>query len=274
MKIYINALLALVLSLSILNASVVIKLGSYSNKENSQRQVLRIQEELGFKSSVIEEGGIYRLYSLSFDTREKALDLLPTYQKLFPDAYIMQSTRPYKAPNIKMDKKQLDKTTIPLEMVKLEIPKTQINTPKENIPKTIVRENKDSSKIITPKSNTKQELSLASIIKGHTFYLCPNVIKSKKGIILIEAYYDNEHRVTYRTLVGKMPSIRINYLIHNERLYTSRSYTFNPTEYNVIEDTLFEYYLMAKYSRYKKLGSMRYYKSYENAKAYLNSLRF
>jgi len=268
-KIYKNALLALVLSLSILKASVVIKLGSYSNKENSQRQVLRIQEELGFKSSVIEEGGIYRLYSLSFDTREKALALLPTYQKLFPDAYIMQSTRPYKAPNIKIDKKQLDKTTIPLEMVKLEIPKTQ-----ENTPKTIVKENKDSSKIITPKSNTKQELSLASIIKGHTFYLCPNVIKSKKGIILIEASYDNEHRVTYRTLVGKMPSIRINYLIHNERLYTSRSYTFNPTEYNVIEDTLFEYYLMAKYSRYKKLGSMRYYKSYENAKAYLNSLRF
>jgi len=264
LKIYKNVLFTLGLGFSIAHASVVIKLGSYGNKSNSERQVLRIQEKLGLKSSVIEEAGIYRLYSLSIKNKDTALPLLEKYKQLFPDAYIMQSTQPYSASKAPV------KIDIPIEMVKLEI----IKTPKIESQKTLVQTLSKAPKIMTPKSQIKKHTSLNAIIKGHTFYLCPNIIKSNGGKLLIEASFDDKHTVTYRTIVGKMPSLRLNYMTHKERLYFSRSYTFNPAQYNYIKDTLFEYHLVAKHSKGKRLNAMRYYTNYENAKAYLNSLRF
>ena len=274
MKNYKNILLSVGLSCSIANASVVIKLASYGDKGNSDRQVLHIQKTLGLTPSVIQEGGIYRLYSKSFEHRNQAFSLLSRYQELFPDAYIMQSSNRYQA----MDKKKLEKTHIPTEMVKLEIPKSQRSV-HQSPPQNIISIDdiiipKNTEEIMTPISKGNRRLSLNTIIKGRTFYICPNVVKSNKGKILIEVSFDSKHTVTYRTILGKIPSLRMHYIVRKKKLYLSRSYTFNPAQYHRIKDTLFDYHLMAKYSQKKSMGTMRYYTNYENAKSYLDSLRF
>ena len=262
-------LILVMMFFSIGKSAVVIKLGSYSHRGNLAKQITLLRDDISSNTHIIEENDMFKGYSNEFDTREEASAQLHLYQEIFTDAYIMQSTNIDKNSNIKSIKpiKQIKE----IEEVKKEPQKKQ--NPLDYRYKDRI-EITPSDEVMTPVSYSNGVSSLGDIIKGNTFYICPHKINSNGDKLLIEAKFSQETQVTYKTIVGKVPSLSMAYIVHKERLYFTRSQRVNPYQYSQLDDRLFDYYVISKWSRGKKISKMRYYKKLENAKSYLDSLHF
>lgn len=223
----------------------IIKLASFSNHENLTEKIATLAPHLQKNVHIIKDNNLSKAFVASYKTKKNAQDDLEKYQKIFSDAYITTLKRQnvtlipqHTVPNVPQPIQKIDHTT-------------QIINP------------------IEPQNNNR--ISLKEIIEGKTLYLCPNTISSNKQKLLIRADFKN-HILTYTTLLGNVPSLQMQYIIQNERLYFGRNGQFNPSQYSKVEEQYFEYYLVSKYTKGSIIHQMRYYKNLENAKAYLKSL--
>ncbi len=91
--------------------------------------------------------------------------------------------------------------------------------------------------------------------------------------LLIEVKFSTKS-VTYKSIIGNIPSLEMDYTIKNGRLYFLRGDRITPHQYSQIDKVLFEYTVIAKWSRGRKMNQMRYYRKQEDAKSYLDSLIF
>ncbi|MFK5975611.1 MAG: SPOR domain-containing protein [Sulfurovum sp.] len=270
--------------ITIVESSVFIKLGSYSNRANLAKQISNLGYGLSDTAYILEESDMFKAYSSEFNTREEALDKLRIYQEVFPDAYIMESknvsnlakSNIYIKPPLYKELIEREKTNI----VKADIIKKHIIYEREieNPPK--LKKNialigvEHSDEIMTPISKDEEDLSLYTVIQDNKFYICPYVIKTSAQKILIEVNFTEDSIVKYRTIIGKIPSMSIPYIIRGEKLYFTRGERVNPYQYTVLDKKLFDYYIVSQWSKGKRISRMRYYIKEENAKSYLNSLQF
>jgi len=263
LKLTTKGIFIFVLLITYINSSIVIKLGSYSNKDNINRELLKLDKSIRNNNNIIFEDNLYRAYSKEFNSEKDAINKLQLYRRVFTDAYIMHPTKNH------YRHKQKDiivKVTQSKIINKTEVKKTEDIVNKMNI--------KHSSKIIKPINiDDNNNISLTNLLVGRTLYFAPNKIKSKSQKMLIEVSFDNEGIVNYSPLIGKFPPLSMRYYIKGKRLYITRS-TPNAYQFIKLEEIFFEYYLLSKYSMGKKISTLRYYTNQDNAKAYLNSFRF
>jgi len=262
-KFEIKSILIFVLFISYLNSSIVIKLGSYSNKDNIKRELLKLDNTIKNSNSIIFEDNLYRAYSKVFDNEIDAKAKLELYRKVFNDAYIMHTTN---------NNKQIKHNIV--------INKNPTIKKIENIDKEKVINKEDiltvqhSSKIIKPiNTNTLNSIKLTKLLIGRTLYFAPNKITKNSQKMLIKISFEKGGIVNYTPIMGKFPPLSMRYYIEGEKLYITRS-TPNPYQFIKLEEIFFEYYLLSKYSMGKKISMLRYYTNQENAQAYLNSFRF
>ena len=263
MKKYHILTIIILFNISFLSA-YTIKLASYGNKENLIAQVSKLDKALSQTTHVIKDGNLYKAFSKSFPNREKAIEQLNLYKTVFPDAYVSSTSIDLikGEPNLVRASKSRKYT----------LPKKEKITTVEEQNNTVVIE-KSNELMIPTKSLASQE-SLAHKFTGHTFYICPNRIKSDKEKLLIEVSFKEHNVVTYKTLLGKIPSIEMGYIIQNGRIYFSRNGIVNPSQFSQVDETFFEYYIISKWSRGRKIHSMRFYNKRAYAESYLNSLNF
>jgi len=262
LKLSIKTVFTFVIFITFGNSSIVIKLGSYSNKDNIKRELLKLDKSIQNSNNIIFEDDLYRAYSKTFNSEDVAKKELPLYQKVFTDAYIMHPTTNHSTIKhiVKKDKPiKEDNKIVKIEVIKNRDDKMDI---------------KHSTKILTPiNNNSIDNISLTNLLVGRTLYFSPNKIKSKSQKMLIEVVFDKEGVVNYSPIIGKFPPLSMRYYIQGKKLYITRT-TPNAYQFIKLEEIFFEYYLLSKYSMGKKISSLRYYTNQENAKAYLDSFRF
>ena len=258
-------LVFLPLYLSLAESAVVIKLGSYSNKDNLVKRVSSLEPYgLARSTRIMKEDNMYKAYSLAFFNKKSASEKLPIYRNVFPDAYIMQSTQSYKPRIVPSN----IVTEQPNETAKIIAPEETI-VEKSIFERNIIEKNDE---VMVPIDKDNSSPSLNETLQGHTFYICPDKISSHAEKLLIRAKFEENGVLNYTTIIGNVPPLVMGYVIQNERFYLARGTSYNPAQFTQIDETFFEYYLVSKWSQGKKLNDMRYYTNQENAKAYLNSI--
>lgn len=233
-------------------SAYTIKLASYGNKENLIAQVSKLDKALSQTTHIIKENNLYKAFSKSFPTRERAIEQLNLYKTVFPDAYVSS-------------------TSIDLIKDEPNLVREPISTVEEQNDTVVIEK---TNELMIPTKSLASKESLAHKFTGHTFYICPNRIKSDKEKLLIEVSFKEHNVVAYKTLLGKIPSIEMGYIIQNSRIYFSRNGIVNPSQFSQVDETFFEYYIISKWSRGRKIHSMRFYKKRAYAESYLNSLIF
>lgn len=281
-----------------------IKLASYSNKERLLQQIDSLGEGIGEGVVIIKAGDIYKAYSAPLSTKEEALAVLPLYRQLFQDAYItskpIEVTHASKTSQIKHTTQHIK---APHQTTKKPTPNQDFETYQKDIQPTEKKPVMSQPNISQPYASkehshteehnsttqtlkiTKQEgllipdtqqryrKSLQTILQGRTFFICPDTITSNSQKLLMEAKFDGQS-VTYKTIMGEIPSIKIAYAIQKERLYFLRNGRANPKHFTQVEREYFEYYVVSKWVGKKVINRMRYYKIQEAAQSYLDSLDF
>jgi len=263
LKKYHTLTLILLLNISLASA-YTIKLASYGNRENLVNQVLKLDKSLSQKTHIVREGNLYKAFSKSYSSREAAAEELYLYKTIFPDAYVSSTSIDLikGEPNLIREPKSR-KYTLPK--------KEQISKVEEQNDTVVIEK---STELMIPTKSLASQESLAHKFTGHTFYICPNRIKSNKEKLLIEVSFKEHNVVTYKTLLGKIPSIEMGYIIQNSRIYFSRNGMINPSQFSQVDEIFFEYYIISKWSRGRKIHSMRFYNKRAYAQSYLNSLIF
>jgi len=167
-------------------------------------------------------------------TKDKKLltTLLPSYQKVFSDAFI-------------------DTFTPPVTVVKKPV----------KLPKKVTQE----------QNTTKEESTFNALLQNKTFYLSPvlKVGENKKFLITVTFTDSN---VTYTPILGKVPPMTALYKVEDNKLFLYQKGLFNPKVYSQLEKNTFKYHLISSWIDNQRVKNLRYYLNLHDAKAYLNSL--
>ncbi|GEM_PF-4127727 len=287
--------------------SFSIKLASYSNKTRLLQEIEALSEGIGEGVIIQKEGSLYKAYSPPFKTKQEALAVLPLYRQLFGDAYITTHpihhtthTPPPTAhlveentttnPAFESYQADIQPSTLPpssLVITKPEenrttptLPQEQnsTQTPLPTVEKT-VEENRTTplekitkhTGILIPTTTPTYQKSLSEVLHNRTFFLVPDTITSNSQKLLIEAKFDGSH-VTYKSLQGAIPSLKMGYSVQQEKLYFLHNGRVNPQHFSRIEREYFEYYVISKWIANRRISQTRYYKIREAAQSYLDSI--
>lgn len=228
----------------------IIKLGSYSNKENLTHKVTLLDSASKKDMILIKEDELYKLFSHNFKTKDEALHKLSKYKKIFTDAYIMVNPYNHEQNN------------------SINLTSALASSPTNTKDDTSIP---PSHNILSPIKETVLPMSMYDLINNQTFYLCPEKITTSSEKILIEAdFLDNN--VSYTTIIGKVPNLKMRYIIKNNRLYILHNNKVSISQYSTIDKIFFEYMVLSRWMKGKKIHQMRYYKKEEDAKSYISSI--
>jgi len=236
----------------------VIKLASYSNKESLLEKITLLDKSVKENITMIEENTLYKLFSRSTQNKEKVLKLLPIYKKVFKDAYIMVNTYT-QIPHIQIPQS----TDINISLALKDDANHSATSATLNISPAPI--------LMSPTVEKIPQLSFQEIIENKTFYLCPQIIQSKSEKILIEATFSN-HSVQYKTLLGKVPSMQMEYIVQKNRLYLITNHKVSISQFHTIDKIFFEYMIVGRWFKGKKIHQMRYYKKEADARSYIDSI--
>lgn len=250
-----SLMFTLLLYLSILGTAYAdtynIKLATYSNKENLIKKMKQLDPSLQNKLILIKENNLYKLFSQTTDKESNARRLLPLYKEVFPDAYLKkdcQITAQEKTINLSSSLSVESNHSAPLAPIT------------------------KSASIIQPISNTHHvSHSLYRLVNNKTYFLCPDKIHSKSEKLLIQADF-NTSDVNFTTLVGRVPPLSMPYIVQKNRLYFINNGRISPSQFSTLDGMYFEYMVLSRWMKGKKIHQMRYYNKKDDAKSYLDSI--
>lgn len=251
-KIYFYVLILLFTLSSAQAETYIIKLASYINQANLVERISHLDSDVKKNVVIIKANNLYKLFSQSSQNKEDALKLLPYYRKVFSDAYIMVDI---------YEKKEKEKINIYLALQE-----ESNNTLEMNISITPIND------LMYPHIDKQQIVSLHKILPDKTFYLCPENIHSKSEVILIKASFTKD-LVNYQTLLGNVPAMENKYTIQKNRLYIINNNRISISQYSTIDKIIFDYILVSRWHKGKKIHQMRYYKNEEDARSYIQSIK-
>jgi len=249
---FIPLLLLIIMASHAYGVDFIIKLASYSNKESLIKKINLLDTNIKENIMLVKENNLYKLFSKSLQNKETALKMLPAYQKIFSDAYIMVDRY-----------SQVKKEDIHIDLALKEDINNSINT--KELPIAPIHT------LMQPKIDKAPPLSFREILENKTFYLCPQQIHSHSEKILIEAKFGTDS-VSYKTLMGNVPSMQRKYTIQKNRLYIITNNKISISQFNTIDKIFFEYMIVSRWYRGKKIHQMRYYKKEADARSYIDSI--
>lgn len=253
-----------------------VRIAVYNNIEALHDKLNQLSPSLRKTIQIKKRGNQHVASSVQTDKKEALQKLLPSYQKVFPDAFISSE----EIPDIKTSEtntpqtKDINKTTPPPAETKEQTFQTEVKKSEEitkvpplEEPKII--SNSNSRKVVDP-LNTN--LTLHDRLHQKTLYLGAYGPEEWSPNVLIHiAFFDKE--VIYTPIMGDVSSKREKYKIIKDKLYISHKGVFDPKMYSKIEDITQDYYLISTWIGKRKMTSIRYYFDLEKAEAYVKTLK-
>ncbi|MBT8348757.1 MAG: hypothetical protein HKP62_04845 [Sulfurovum sp.] len=245
----------------------------YNNIDSLQHELNKLSPEIRKTVEIQKRGAQHLACSVHTDNKEKLEKLLPSYQKVFPDAFISA----YQTTEINTTHTNTVKKT---EANKTEANRTISQAPKNNTVKTVEIKKSPplikqkivykpySRKIINP---TKNDISLYDRFHQKTLYLCAYGKDTWSPNVLIHvAFFDKE--VIFTPIMGDVSPRREIYTIDNNKLYISQQGLFDSEIWKTVDSITSDYYLISSWVNNTKVNTIRYYFDLEKAEAYVASL--
>jgi hypothetical protein len=264
---YITILLILPLQ-TVASTFYTVRIAVYNNADTLQHELNKLSPTLRKTIQIKKRGNQHVASSVQTDKKEALQKLLPSYQKVFPDAFISSEQTP--DVNTTESNRTIQKKAQTIEQVPQVATQEPIevnNTVTQIKPEVVY--NPHSRKIVDP---TKKDLSLYDRLHQKTLYLCAYGAEEWSPNVLIHtAFFDK--KVVYTPILGDVSSKREKYKIIKDKLYISQKGVFDPEMYSNIEKITDDYYLISTWIGKRKLTSIRYYFDLEKAEEYVQTLR-
>lgn len=258
---------------SIASVSYAVRIAVYNNVDSLQKELNKLSPSVRKTVEIKKRGKQHIACSVQTDKKETLEKLLPSYKKVFPDAFISA----YKTTELNATETNTTKTT----EVNAPTPQTE-QTIETNTTVETAEVNKTSPqikpeiiyttyrrKIVNP---TKKNISLYDRFHQKTLYLCAYGADPVLPNVLIHvAFFDKE--VIYTPIIGAVSSKREKYTIDDNKLYITQKDRFDPEVYSTLQSITSEYYLISTWIGKSKVSTIRYYFDLEKAEAYLATLK-
>jgi len=236
---------------SIASVSYAVRIAVYNNADSLQEELNKLSPAVRKTVEIQKRGEQHVACSIHTNDKTKLQKLLPSYKKVFPDAFISA----YQAPEINTTQTNTVKT--------IEVKKTP-----PQIKQKIVY-NPYSRKIVNP---TKNIIPLYDRFYQKTLYLCAYGEDPWSPNVLIHvAFFDKE--VIYTPIMGEISPRREIYTIDKNKLHISQQGLFDSEIYSTLDSVASEYYLISSWVGKSKVNTIRYYFDLEKAEAYVASLK-
>jgi hypothetical protein len=244
---------------SIASVSYTVRIAVYKNADSLQKELNKLSPSLRKTVEIQKRGEQHVACSIHTKDKIKLQKLLPSYKKVFPDAFI-STYQPAEAKTTQTNTVKTKKTN--------PVKSTEVHKTPSKIKQKIVN-TPYSRKIVNP---TKNDISLYDRFHQKTLYLCAYGTEEWSPNILIHvAFFDKE--VIYTPIMGDISPRREVYTIDNNRLYISQQGLFDSEISNTLDSVTSEYYLISTWVGKNKVNTIRYYFDLEKAKAYVASLK-
>ena len=257
----------LILSLqTIASASYTVRIAVYNNIDSLQQKLNKLSPELRKTIEIQKRGEQHVACSKQTDDKTKLQKLLPSYQKIFPDAFI-STYQPVEENTTQTDTvKKPAKNKIQPHVTKSTLPRTaRVNETPSDIKQKIVY----NRKIVNP---TKNDISLYDRFHQKTLYLCAYGKEEwSPNVLMHVAFFDKE--VIYTPIMGDISYRREVYTIDKNRLYISQQGLFDSEISHTLDTVTSDYYLISTWIGKSKVNTIRYYFDLEKAEAYVASLK-
>ncbi|MCW8822151.1 MAG: hypothetical protein OQK45_07965 [Sulfurovum sp.] len=235
---------------SIASISYVVRLAVYKNADSLQQELNKLSPALKKTIEVQKRGDDNVACSMQTEDKKSLQKLLPSYKKVFPDAFISAYQETETAPT------------------KREIPSTKTE---KSLPRLMQKTDTVtySRKISNP---TKKDIPFYDRIKQKTLYLCAYGEEEWSPNVLIHvAFFDKE--VIYTPIMGDALPKREKYTVDDNKLYISQKGLFDSEIYSTLESVTEHYYLISTWVGKSKINTIRYYFDLDNAEEYVTSLK-
>jgi len=226
------ALLLLLPLSTVASTLYTVELATYMDKKALNEELSKFLPALR-KTIVIEENDAkYHVKTLLTKDKKLLTKLLPSYKKVFSDAFIETFTPP-----VKVVKKPV------------------------KLPKKVTKE----------KNSTKEKNDFYTSLRNHAFYLSPVLKPGKNNKFLLKVTFTDSN-VTYTPILGKVPPMSALYKVEDNKLFLYQKGLLNTKVFSLLEENTFKYHLISSWIDNKRVKNLRYYLNLHDAKAYLNSL--
>ena len=254
---------------SIASVSYSVRMAVYNNIDSLQHELNKLSPALRKTVEIQKRGEQHIACSAHTDNKEKLEKLLPSYQKVFPDAFISA----YPTAEINTTQKTPVKITeanktIPQTIKTHAVKTTEVENTQLQIKQKMVYQ-PYSRKIVNP---TKNDIPLYDRFHQKTLYLCAYGAEEWSPNVLIHvAFFDKE--VIYTPIMGDVSPRREVYTIDKNKVYISQQGLFDSEISNTLDSVTSDYYLISTWVGKNKVNTIRYYFDLEKAEAYIASLR-
>ena len=258
------------------STSYTVRIAVYNNADTLQHELNKLSPALRKTIRIQKRGAQHVASSAQTDNKEALEKLLPSYKKVFPDAFISadHDAEQNATQTNTVKTEETNKTITRTEDKKEQILQTE--APKDTEEKEVVPQTDPkiaytpySRKVVNP---TKEGIPLYERLHQKTLYLCAYGPEEWSPNVLMHiAFFDK--KVIYTPIMGDVSSKREKYKVEKDKLYISHKNIFDPEMYSKIEKTTEDYYLISTWLGKKKLTSIRYYFDLEKAEDYLKTLR-
>ncbi len=253
-----------------------VRLAVYNNIDTLNDKVNKLSPALRKTIQITKRGNQHVASSVESDKKETLQKLLPSYQKVFPDAFISAEEKvELKTPKTDtIESNEVNDTTPKKEETKEQTlqPEVPSNIAKEHnttLPQPKIIYNPYSRKVVNP---LRKDISLYERLHQKTLYLCAYGPEEWSPNVLIHmAFFDTQ--VIYTPIMGDVSSKREKYKVAEDKLYISHQGVYDPEMYSRIEEITEDYYLISTWIKDNKMTSIRYYFDIEKAEEYVKTLK-
>ena len=254
---------------SIASNSYTVRLAVYNNINSLKKELNKLSPALRKTVEIQKRGEQHVACSVHTKDKAKLQKLLPSYKKVFPDAFISEyqpiesTTKQSKSIKIaEANNITLQKT----ETIDVKATETK-ESPSKTEQKKVYRPY--SRKIVNP---TKDNIPLYERFHQKTLYLCAYGAEEWSSNVLIHvAFFDKE--VIYTPIRGDVSHRREVYTIDKNRLYISQKGLFDSEIYKTLDEINSDYYLISTWVEKTKVNTIRYYFDLDKAEAYIRTLK-
>jgi hypothetical protein len=246
-----------------------IKLGSFKNLRGLEHSIQKLPYSLRSHVVIIRSHAWYIPFAYYVRNRRSLYKYLPKFKYYFPDAHINHSSYMLDYPVVKNYSRVTQKGTLhPIQRESNRLFYQNVAISEED--NTLHQPVKISTPLSTA-SRKKIENPNAfhkKLLSGKHYFLAYKSTKDSPNL-LIKVSFKN-HMVVYQPIIGEMKMVEANYIIDNQRLYMfANSFTRNGA-YSILDKHEKNYFLVSSWINGKKLNTLRYYFTLNDAKEYLN----
>ncbi len=273
-----------------------IQFGSFKDLKGLEQHIAKLPSNLRSHVVIVRSNAWYIPFAYYTSNKNALKSKLPAYKRYFKDARIAHSSYMLSHPLVRNYATTKRTQAVPKRVYTPPVPSyrkvipryqnvgiteednilvTQPLISRQEIPVTqkivtqkVVMRQVEKDDVFSNVKPKKYKQFSKEMLSGHHYYLAYKKTNSNPSL-LIKVSFGN-HQVTYKAIIGDMKMTNANYLVEGGKLYMFADTFTRNGSFSTLEEHRDNHFLVASWSKGKKLNTLRYYYKMNDAKAYLD----